>query len=152
MAFELSVYYDGLCHLCSREIEFYQKLEHGKNIEWIDISSPSFSAESLGLDPKALEFYLHARRPSGELFQGVDSFLAIWRVLRLNPRMIRFAEFSLVKPFLKAGYHAFALVRPLLPKKKHHDCDSGSCQISLGEKLMERQRAEKSHQTLGDQS
>ena len=149
MSYELTVYYDGLCHLCSREIEFYQKHQYGDKIQWIDISSSTFDANAAGLDSNALNFYLHARLPSGEVLQGVDSFIEIWKVLKVSPLIIGFVEAVWVKPFLKAGYHAFALLRPYLPKKKREECESDQCDLSLGEKIEARNRAlkQKHHQT-----
>lgn len=45
-----TVYYDGLCLLCSREITHYKKMKGSENINFIDITEPSFIARNQDLD------------------------------------------------------------------------------------------------------
>ncbi|NDC39803.1 MAG: DUF393 domain-containing protein, partial [Proteobacteria bacterium] len=66
------VYFDGLCVLCSAEIEFYRRRPGQEAIEWVDISSPGFSAEAEGVDPVLVNRFFHVRQEDGRLVSGVD--------------------------------------------------------------------------------
>ena len=125
---KVAVFYDGACHLCSREIEHYRKKDTREAFSFVDISLPSFQAVELGLDPIQVQKVMHVRAPSGELKTGVDAFIEIWNHLPGFEPLARLATKAYVRPFLDLGYHAFARIRPFLPKKKAH-CDSGTCHV-----------------------
>jgi predicted DCC family thiol-disulfide oxidoreductase YuxK len=55
------VYYDGLCPLCSREIEYYRKKDLGAVIDWIDITQDDFDASAEGLDPDKVHQFFHVK-------------------------------------------------------------------------------------------
>ena len=127
---KLQVYFDGLCPLCSREIDVYRKKDKAGAIEFVDISHPEFTAEKEGLHPRRVQEVFHVRETaSGKLLTGVDGFIAIWKVLPGLGLAARVAEKPWAKPFLKAGYCVFAKIRPYLPKRAPvmEACDSGQC-------------------------
>ncbi|MBF0290329.1 MAG: DUF393 domain-containing protein [SAR324 cluster bacterium] len=124
---ELTVYYDGACHLCSREIAHYQKKDKLQLIEFMDISAASFEATSEGLNSAEVKKMLHVRLVNGELRTGVDAFIAIWQTLPGYVWMADIAKQSGVKWLLSIAYHGFAKIRPLLPKRKVDQCDTGYC-------------------------
>lgn len=127
----LTVYYDGACHLCSREIEHYRKLDPAHRLRFVDISDLRFSAEAEGLDARAIRKEMHVRLPSGELAVGVPAFIAIWEALpgRGFELLAKAARLPLVNPLLRGGYQIFAAIRPLLPKRQRVACADGSCAI-----------------------
>lgn len=116
----LRVYYDGLCQLCSREIDHYRKCGGSERIDFVDITRPEFSAEAEGLDATAVNRHLHARRSDGSLAVGVAAFLEIWETLPKYRRLASVAKVTPVRKLLEFGYRWFALVRPYLPKRR--DC------------------------------
>ncbi len=119
------VYFDGACHLCYREIEFYKKKQVDHLVEFIDISAEGFDAKQFGLDPVAVNEEMHVRAPDGSLHVGVNAFIALWKVLPGYQNLARVSENAFVKPALKVGYHVFArYIRPNLPKRQ-----SGTCSI-----------------------
>lgn len=75
----LTVFYDGACPLCSREMKRYFALDHRKLIQGVDISTPDFDAQAEELDPVMVNRWLHARDAAGKMFLGIDAFLEIWR-------------------------------------------------------------------------
>ncbi|ASD64602.1 thiol-disulfide oxidoreductase DCC family protein [Bdellovibrio bacteriovorus] len=122
----ITVYYDGLCHLCSREITHYKKLKGADRITFIDITSSDFDAISEGLDPYKIHKSLHVRDSEGHIVTGVEAFIVIWTQLESLKKIVPLASFGPVKKTLEAGYFLFAKVRPLLPRK---ECsDSPYCQ------------------------
>ena len=111
-------FFDGACHLCSREVDHYRKIPGSEKIDFIDIAGRSFSARDYGLDPVAVNREMHIKSPSGEIFTGVDAFIEIWKILPQYKRYAAFAKRPTIKMFLRVGYFFFARVRPYLPKRK----------------------------------
>ena len=111
-------FFDGACHLCSREVDHYLKIPGAEKIEFIDITGPTFSAQAYGLDPIAVNKAMHVISPDGAIFTGVDAFIEIWKVLPTYQTYARAANLPVVKPLLKMGYTIFARLRPYLPKRK----------------------------------
>lgn len=123
----LTVYYDGACPLCSREIDHYRKKDTAGRLRLVDIAAPGFDARAAGLDPAAVNKFLHVRLPDGELVTGLAAFTAIWDVLPGFGLLARAARLPLVNPLLRGGYRVFAAVRPYLPRRRAAECATGSC-------------------------
>ena len=122
---KLTVFYDGLCQLCSREIDHYRKQDGASNIDFIDICQPGFKAEDQGVDPFEVHKVMHVRRPDGTLATRVEAFVEIWERLPKYRRFAKWARLRGVNQCLEVGYTAFAFVRPYLPRKKPTlDCSS----------------------------
>ena len=111
------VYYDGLCVLCSREIEHYRRSRGADLINFVDICAPGFDAGAHGVDPKAVHRVMHVKRADGTLATEVDAFIAIWTTLPGYWLLARIASLGFVRFFLNIGYHLFVRVRPYLPRR-----------------------------------
>ncbi len=113
------IYYDGVCHLCSREMSHYKKIveRHALStpIAFIDISDPRFDAKSHGLDPKKVQAVMHVQAADGKIYQGVEAFLQIWQIIPGQRWLFHIGSRS--KPVLKIAYAIFARLRRVLPKK-----------------------------------
>lgn len=118
------VFFDGACHLCSREIRHYRKLPEAQKFEWVDISAPDFKAEAYALDERAVHQEMHVMDEKGELHIGVMAFVEIWKRLPRWRVLASIVQWPIVFCAAKLGYSIFAYgIRPYLPKKK-------SCAIS----------------------
>ena len=127
---KISIYYDGLCRVCDREIEHYKKCEGSQNINFIDITQPGFNAKEHGLDPYQVNKYLHVKKDNGEILTGVDSFAEIWRTLPRYHWLSKVIEVKSVKAVAKVGYVIFASgIRPYLPKKIRNCETSPYCDL-----------------------
>ena len=125
----LSVYYDGLCPLCSREMVHYRKQEGSQNLNFVDITAPSFLAEREGLDPLKVHQVMHVKTPEGEVRTGVDAFIEIWKILPKYRGWVGWAQSAVIKPFLNFGYQIFAAIRPYLPRKTRECEQSPYCDL-----------------------
>jgi predicted DCC family thiol-disulfide oxidoreductase YuxK len=125
----LTVYYDGLCHLCSREIDHYRRVPGGEDIQYVDITSPQFSAEREGVDPIQVHKEMHVRLKDGTLAVGVGAFIAIWEALPRYHLFARVGKWKIPHLILRAGYSVFAAVRPYLPRRKSACSESPYCDI-----------------------
>ncbi|MGF1525829.1 MAG: thiol-disulfide oxidoreductase DCC family protein [Candidatus Competibacterales bacterium] len=85
----LTVYYNGACPLCRREIDHYRHLAQrhgGCGLQWADIHAHLGTLQARGIDYERARRRLHAvESGSGEgvLLEGVDAFRGLW--LRLPP-------------------------------------------------------------------
>lgn len=127
----IKIYYDGLCHLCSREINHYRRQSGAEKIGFIDITDLEFDAVAEGLDPQAVHRELHVRREDGSVVVGVDAFLEIWSVLPRYHFAEKIGRKAPMRNILEAGYFVFARVRPLLPKKSESCENSPYCETRL---------------------
>lgn len=128
---KLTVFYDGLCKLCSAEINHYKKQNGADQIHFIDICSTTFDATKEGVDPKAVHKVMHVRKSDGTLATKVDAFIEIWSILPKYQFLAKLARTPLVHLGLNLGYSSFAAIRPWLPRYKNLDqCkDSPYCEM-----------------------
>lgn len=116
--FPLTVFYDGSCSICSREIAHYRTLNRAGLLDFVDISIASFDAGAWGLDQSAVMKSIHVRDAAGRIYQGVDAFRALWlglpglRYRRLS-QLLSLPGLHLLAVF---GYRVFARLRHLLPQ------------------------------------
>ena len=113
-----AIFYDGKCHLCSREIDGYRQRDRSNRLQFIDISSDDFSPADEGFDPEEVQRVLHVRRSNGTVAKGVDAFIEIWRTLEILDWLATLAERYPTRLLFEGSYAVFARLRPLLPKKE----------------------------------
>ena len=121
-----TIYYDGACHLCSREIDVYRQKNHAERLRFINIAAKDFDPQKEKLDPVEINRFMHVRCPDGKIVTGIDAFAQIWSELGV----FRLGRFLVNKEpsrsLLKIGYRFFAVLRPMLPKKK---CVDDTCEL-----------------------
>ena len=113
----IKVYFDGLCVVCSKEIEQYKKMKGAEKINFIDIADPSFDCALEGLDPFAINKELHSKDAEGKIHVGVDTFILIWSNIDKLNWLAKLAQTSIVNFILQKNYILFTKIRPYLPRK-----------------------------------
>jgi predicted DCC family thiol-disulfide oxidoreductase YuxK len=126
----VSIYYDGLCQLCSREMDHYRNQQGSERFRFVDICAPGFDAAAEGVDPVQVHQVMHVRRRDGTLATRVDAFIEIWNELPKYRWVGYWARKPIFKILLECGYTIFAWIRPMLPRKSANaDCiDSPYCE------------------------
>lgn len=119
-----TVYYDGLCAVCSSEINHYRRLPGSETLDFVDICHSEFTPEAHGLDPVLVHKVMHVKDAKGKLHTGVDAFQHIWRQIPRYHFMNRVAEGRMGRSILELGYRAFVRIRPYLPRKNKDDCSN----------------------------
>lgn len=109
----LTVYFDGACPVCSKEIAYYQKQVGAQACEWIDASRCAEPELGLGLSRSAALGRFHVRHPDGRLTSGMAGFAAMWQVLPKTAWLGRVAAFGPMPFVLDQAYRMFLAVRPL---------------------------------------
>jgi predicted DCC family thiol-disulfide oxidoreductase YuxK len=130
---KIRVYFDGLCKICSAEIQLYKNLDKNKQIDFVDICSPEFNAEKENLDPKLVHKLFHVKLSTGEILSGVEAFAEIWKVLPQNlvlKTLVKCSEIAPTRACMNLGYKAFVFMRPFLPRYKAQDCSTSPyCEV-----------------------
>lgn len=123
---ELSIYYDELCPVCTKEIDHYRKLDSQGKLRFVDIAAPQFNAAQEGLNPDDIHERFHVKTLEGEVLEGVPAFQKIWQTLGIFKPLDWAVDFPLTRPFFEVGYKLFTKVRPYLRRKGA--CDTGYCE------------------------
>ena len=74
-----TVFYDGACPICRREIAFYQKRDGAEAIDWVDIGHNPTDPVAPGLSRADALGRFHVRTRSGAIISGAAAFAAVWR-------------------------------------------------------------------------
>ncbi len=113
---DLTVYYDGACPLCRREIAFYERREHAGVIEWVDISRTPDAPAACGIAPTDALHRLHAVEAGGRVFSGARAFTAIWRRVPGFRVLGRLAARQPLIGLAEGGYRLFLRIRPAISR------------------------------------
>lgn len=109
---DLTVYFDGSCPLCRREISLYQGLPSKQLLHWVDVSTPT--ALPCGLTCELAMRRFHVRDAQGRLYSGAEAFSVLWRCFagwRVLGWMTAVPPLSWLA---EAAYRLFLPVRPRL--------------------------------------
>ncbi len=113
----LTVYHDGSCPLCQREIAVVKSLHGTADISFADVSQlgpDQQPADDLTARDAMARF--HVRRADGTLLSGAAAFIEMWS---FSPRLRRLGSLG-KSPFavrmLDSVYGGFLRVRPVLAK------------------------------------
>jgi predicted DCC family thiol-disulfide oxidoreductase YuxK len=121
----ITVFYDGKCGICRREIEHYKHVAPQGVFIWQDITTDASALENLGITYANGLRLLHAQDAQGKMHVGVDAFLLIWQQIPRWRMLGVLVGLPLVRRFANTAYHAFATWRF---KRLSH------CQLALKEK------------------
>lgn len=69
----LTLYFDGACPLCAREVAFLRRRCTAAKLILVDIDSDEFDPTPLGLTIEELRSCLHARFANGQWVTGLDA-------------------------------------------------------------------------------
>jgi len=103
-----TVFFDGGCPLCSREIAHYRKLDRNEELQWVDITVETELVKQLGLDHESLMQRFHVRDTRGNMVTGAWGFAEMWAHLPYYRWLSRFLRFTRLLPALDLLYSRFA--------------------------------------------
>ncbi len=104
----ITVFYDGKCGLCSKEIAHYKRVAPQGIFIWQDITIDASALEALGISYADGLKLLHAIDGKGTIHIGVDAFLLIWQQLPRWRIMGMLVKMPLIKPLVHKIYDLFA--------------------------------------------
>lgn len=109
---KLTVWYDGACPLCMREIALMRWLDRRDAIDFVNLVEPE---NTCPIDRNILLARLHAME-NGTILSGAEAFAAMWRAIPLLRPLGLLAKIPWVLSGLERLYIAFLRVRPRLQK------------------------------------
>jgi predicted DCC family thiol-disulfide oxidoreductase YuxK len=109
---KVTIWYDGGCPLCTREIMVMRKLDWRRAIDFHNIASPDAQCP---LDRQLMLARLHACE-QGVMLSGAAAFAAMWRAVPLLMPLGYMARNALVLRILEALYICFLRIRPLIQR------------------------------------
>ena len=104
----LTVYYDGKCGLCRREIEYYKRVAPPGGFLWRDIANDPNSLADLDVSQADALRRLHARDAAGTVYVGVAAFIAIWQGLNYWKYLALIFKLPLLEAIASVVYDRFA--------------------------------------------
>lgn len=108
----LTVWYDGACPLCLREIAWMRRLDRKGAIHFVDLSD---GAQACPLDRRLMLARFHVRK-GDRIYSGAAGSAAMWREIpRLRP-LGELARHAPVLWLLEHAYRGFLRVRPALQR------------------------------------
>lgn len=109
----VTVWYDGACPLCLREIGWMRRLDRARRIDFIDVAGDA--PVSCPLDRADLLSRFHARE-NGVVLSGAAAFAAMWRAIPVLRPLGLAARNRAVLAVLETGYRLFLRARPRLQR------------------------------------
>lgn len=122
----ITVFYDGKCDICAREIRYYRRIAPPGAVNWVDITRSPEAFQERGYRVSDGLRLLHAEDQDGRMHQGVDAFALIWRRLRYWGVLAWFVSLPGVRQLARAAYRRFA---------DRRFQRLGHCQLALDEDL-----------------
>jgi predicted DCC family thiol-disulfide oxidoreductase YuxK len=108
-----TVYYDGKCPLCRREIGLYKKSKGANTVIWSDVSSPDSSLPPGVVRDDALQRF-HIKDAKGSIHSGAAAFIELWHHLPGYRALGRACNNQPIRKILEFFYIKFLEVRPLI--------------------------------------
>ncbi len=108
----VTVWYDGACPLCQREIALMRRLDRRGRIDFVDVASESAPCP---LDRDQLLARFHASE-DGRVLDGAEAFGAMWRAIPALRPLGLLARFPPVLWLLERMYRGFLRLRPGLQR------------------------------------
>lgn len=110
---EVTVWYDGACPLCIREIAFMRRLDRRRAIDFVDVAHEQAACP---VDRALLLARFHAQEVGSPVVSGAAAFAAMWRAIPVLRPIGLIARNTIVLALLERAYLAFLVVRPRLQR------------------------------------
>jgi predicted DCC family thiol-disulfide oxidoreductase YuxK len=108
----VTVWFDGACPLCTREIALMRRLDRRGRIRFVDVADPGSLCP---VSRDALLARFHAEE-GGRLYSGAAAFAVMWRAIPLLRPLGLLARSDVVLALLERLYVRFLAIRPRLQR------------------------------------
>jgi len=104
----ITVFYDGRCGLCSKEIHHYKRIAPDGVFDWVDITVTSRALNKEGVSLSTGLKLLHAKDNNEVIHIGVDAFILIWKQLQNWQILATFISMPIIRQIACFIYNKFA--------------------------------------------
>ena len=109
----LTVWFDGSCPLCTREIALFRRLDRRRAIHFEDVSQTNSNCP---IDQAQLLARFHAQEAGKPIVSGAAAFAAMWRAIPVLRPIGELARIPALLWLAERLYVGFLKVRPRLQK------------------------------------
>ena len=122
MTAHLTVFFDGGCPLCNREITHYRRLTPREAIVWIDVIAEPEQLDRFDLDQQTALALFHVWDDhAARMYVGAAAFVRLWRALPGYRWLARIITALRLTPLLEPLYRSFA------GRHFRKRCQEGAC-------------------------
>ena len=121
----ITLLYDGLCPICSREIDFMRRRDRANRLAFEDIAAAGFDAARYGLTENDVVARMHGVLPDGRVVTGMEAFRIAYGALGLG-WLVAPTGWPGLRPVFDLFYRTFARYRPRLSKFTR-ECTTDRC-------------------------
>jgi len=104
----ISVFFDGKCNLCSKEIDYYQRIAPKNTFNWVDITKTPGELDKFEIKLSDGLRLMHVADSNGNIFTGVDAFIIMWKQIKYWKILGLFVSLPIVKQIANLLYQYFA--------------------------------------------
>jgi len=127
----LTLFYDGLCPVCAREMAFLRRRDRMGRLAFVDIAAAGFDPRPWGLALPDLVGRMHAVDAQGRVIDGPEVFRRAYSAVGLG-WLLAWTAWPGLRVLADLGYAAFARIRPRLSRFRCDDrCDLAARKAKL---------------------
>ena len=130
MSHELIFFFDGLCPLCTREVNFLRQKDHKNKILFEDINQKNFEKRYKTINKKEAGKVLHGIWNGNELIKGLDVTYQAWRLVGYS-LLVRPLRWPVLRNFFDLLYNIFAKHRHSISSMI---CSDNTCSLEAQNK------------------
>lgn len=126
---QLTIFYDGNCPLCAREILALRARDEKKRLRFENIYAADFIYRYPYIDISSADRILHGQLSDGRMLYGLDVTAKAWALVNSH-RWIQILRWPVIRWFADIAYRGFARLRHpigrLFGRQSH--CKDNNCQ------------------------
>ena len=108
----LTVFFDGSCPICSKEINFYKMRAGADELSWVDVSDEEIPIPIQTRSREELMARFHVLSSNGELVSGGAAFAELWASLPAFKIFGKIFKLPILRYLIDVGYDIFLTLRP----------------------------------------
>lgn len=106
----LTLFYDGECPFCTKEICWLQTKPNAASVIFVDISSPEFKPEAYNKTKDEFMRKIHAQCEDGSFIIGAEVFRRLYSVMGFR-KTAKILSLPLISHLVDISYAFFACIR-----------------------------------------
>lgn len=108
---KITVFFDGACPICVREVKRWRNAPFSCPVEWFDITGQEEALQARGIDPRRAMLQLHIQTESGQTFVSIDSYALLLKQLPRWRWLGVLMSLPVVRPLLGWFYDGLTVMR-----------------------------------------
>lgn len=126
---QLTVFFDGHCPLCTKEIGLLKQLDNQKKLHFEDIHAIDFVYRYPYIDVVAADKRLHGQLGNGQIITGLDVTAKAWDLVG-HHKWLQILRWPVIRWFADLGYLIFARFRhPIARLFGDKSCQDDNCKF-----------------------